>query len=89
MVASKKTWGKVLLSRLGALIIICCMFVTVSVVIMLLLYFKYHASECAQYEPSSQFLIGDIVVLRLCPLPTELVIEALVESYSDGGKPDA
>jgi hypothetical protein len=48
-----------------------------------MLYNKYHESECAQHEYGSEFLIGDILILRACPLPTELVIEALVESYSD------
>ena len=90
MVASKKkTWDKVLISRLCALITIGCMFVTVAVVVLLLMYFEYHESKCDQYEPMSQFLIGDVFIIRACPLPTELVIEALVESYSDGGEPDA
>ena len=83
MAKKKDTWGKALLSRLGALIIMGCMFVTVAVVVMLLVYFKYHEGECAQYKRSSQFLIGDALIIRVCPLPTELVIEALVESYSD------
>ena len=88
MAKKKKTWGKTLVSHLGALIIMGSMFVTVAVVVMLLLYTKYHESECAQYESASQFLIGDILILRGCPFPDELVLEALVESYSDG-EPDA
>ena len=83
MNVKKNTLGKRLISKLGALIIIISMFVTVYVVIILLLYTKYHESECAQHEPASQFLIGDILILRECPFPNELLEKALVESYSD------
>ena len=79
----KKTWGKVLVGRLGALITIGCMVVTVAVVVILLMYLKYHESKCDQYEPNSQFLLGDTLILRVCPFPTELMEKALVESYSD------
>ena len=89
MAKKKKTAGKRLISALSALITMGCMFVTVAVVVLLLMYFKYHESKCDQYEPSSQFLIGDVFIIRACPFPTELWEKALVESYSDGGEPDA
>ena len=89
MAKKKKTWDKVLLSRLGDLILLGCTFVTVYVVITILLYTNYHESECAQHENGSEFLIGDIRILRPCPFPDELLEKALVESYSDEGEPDA
>ena len=88
-VSKKKTLGKALLSSLGNLILMGCWCVTVAVLVLLLMYFKYHESKCAQHEPGSQVLIGDVLIIRACPFPTELFEEALVESYSDGGEPDA
>lgn len=92
MAKKEETLGVVLLSKLGSMILIVSMFITMYVVIMTMLYMKYHNSECAQHEPSSRFLIGDAVLLRTCPISNELLEKALVESYSDGGEfvnPDA
>ena len=88
MAKKKRTAGKRLISALSALITMGCMFVTIAVVVILLMYFKYHESKCDQYEPSSQFLLGDTLIIRVCPFPNELFEDALVESYSDE-EPDA
>lgn len=82
MAKKKKTAAAVLLSRLSAVLVIGSMCVTVYVGIMLLLYFKYHESKCAQHKPASRFFIGDVHILRPCPFPDELFEKALVESYS-------
>ena len=80
----KSVWKKSLIYSLGNVIAIRCMTFTVGVVVVILMYFEYHGQKCAEYQRNSSFMVGDIILLRMCPMPDELVIDALVESYSDG-----
>ena len=84
----KRMWNKSLIYRIGDVIAIGCMTFTVGVVVAIMMYFDYHDQKCAEYKPNSSFMAGDILIVRMCPMPEELVGDALVESYSDG-VPDA